>query len=112
MKVPHVEGLATHSAPESCGYIRKGVSEALTGECAGRDIEPRKRRLLRSADVVLSGGRQHRCHRYREMVSGSAWSKTPGTHGNSTHGTREIPCLALVDGTRVRAVNPKGVRRR
>ncbi len=32
----HVEGLATHDGPESCGRARKGVPEALTGVHAGR----------------------------------------------------------------------------
>ncbi len=31
MKVPYDEGLAAHIDPESCGYARKGISEALTG---------------------------------------------------------------------------------
>ena len=36
MKVPHVEGLADHSGPESCACVREEVCEALTGESAGR----------------------------------------------------------------------------
>ena len=31
MRVPYSEGLATHTDPESCVYIRKGMGEALTG---------------------------------------------------------------------------------
>jgi hypothetical protein len=31
MKVPYGEGLATHTAPESCTYAHKGICEALTG---------------------------------------------------------------------------------
>ena len=33
-------GLATHSGPESCGAARKGGVEGLTGERAGRVLEP------------------------------------------------------------------------
>ncbi len=66
MKEPHVEGLATHSGPESCGVSRKGGAEALTGVRAGRVLS-RERVDLREADVVGRGGRQHRTHRYREM---------------------------------------------
>lgn len=36
MKESHVKGLAAHSGPESCGGVRKGVVEALTGVRAGR----------------------------------------------------------------------------
>ncbi len=36
MKVPHVEGLASHNGPESCVGDRKGAGEALTGERAGQ----------------------------------------------------------------------------
>jgi hypothetical protein len=32
MEVPHGEGLASHTGPESCGYTREGIGEALTGE--------------------------------------------------------------------------------
>jgi hypothetical protein len=31
MKDPYGEELATHTGPESCVYIRKGIDEALTG---------------------------------------------------------------------------------
>ena len=36
MKESYVEGLATHSGPESCGDSRKGMAEALIGVRAGR----------------------------------------------------------------------------
>ena len=36
MKESYVEGLASHSGPESCGGARKGAAEALTGVRAGR----------------------------------------------------------------------------
>ncbi len=36
MKVPYVEGLASHVGPESCVHIREGAGEALTGVRAGR----------------------------------------------------------------------------
>ena len=32
----HIEGLATHGDPESCGQVREGLAEALTGAHAGR----------------------------------------------------------------------------
>jgi hypothetical protein len=36
MKESYVEGVAGHNGPESCGDVRKGVVEALTGVRAGR----------------------------------------------------------------------------
>ena len=42
MQELYIEGLATHDGPESCGGVREGVGEALTGVRAGRAIEPRK----------------------------------------------------------------------
>ena len=36
MKELHAEGSATHSDPESCVGVRKGVGEALTGAGIGR----------------------------------------------------------------------------
>ena len=36
MKESHGKGLASHTGPESCGDVREGGAEALTGERAGR----------------------------------------------------------------------------
>jgi len=41
MKESHSEGVANHTDPESCGETCEGLAEALTGEDAGRAIEPR-----------------------------------------------------------------------
>jgi hypothetical protein len=62
MKKSYESGLATHIDPESCGVIRKGDVEALTGERAGR-VFSRVRQLLRDADAVGASGRQHLVHR-------------------------------------------------
>lgn len=32
MREPHIEGVATHDDPESCGGVREGVGEALTAD--------------------------------------------------------------------------------
>ena len=58
MKEPHVEGLATHDDPESCGDAREGMAEALTGARAGWVLS-REIRQLQGADAVVRGGRQH-----------------------------------------------------
>ena len=59
MKEPYGEGLANHTDPESCGGVREDMAEALTGARAGRPLS-RESLLLRSADAVPHGGRQHR----------------------------------------------------
>ena len=50
MEELHVEGVATHNDPESCGWHREVSSEALTGASMGADIEPRK--YIPEADPV------------------------------------------------------------
>ena len=88
MQESDIEGVASHDGPESCGCIRKGASEALTGVRTGRDIEPRNK-PIRSADVVDMSGRPHDAQRQRELGVGSARSKTPSMCGNSMRENRE-----------------------
>ena len=113
MQEPYSEGLAIHTGPESCGHVREGMPEALTGVHAGRVLSRVSSYVtVRSADAVENVGRQYWRCRYREACSGSARSKTPGTCGNSLRRNWEIPCLALSgDGDKVRTVNPQGVMR-
>jgi hypothetical protein len=92
MKESYVEGLATHNGPESCGGSRKGMAEALTGVRAGR-VFSRESNSLRDADAVRRCGRPHRVHRYREVCSSPARSKTPCTYADTSFGNREIPGL-------------------
>ena len=110
MKVSDGEGLATHTGPESCGAVRKGSVEALTGERAGRAFS-RESTFLRSADAVGVVGRQHRQHRYREMLVGSARSETPCTYGSTSFGNREILRSPTADGAVGRVGKSKDVRR-
>src|SRR4051794_765833 len=90
MKVSCDEGIASHVGPESCGCVREGAAEALTGERAGRVLSP-ENLTLRSADVVLTDGRQQRVSRQREGQPHSAWSKTPRTHRSTSRGRRSLP---------------------
>jgi RNA-directed DNA polymerase len=111
MKESHVEGLATHDGPESCGVSRKGRAEALTGVRAGRAIEPRKK---------LSPG----CRRIRDMrkaalgaspardASGSCAVEDPGTYGNTSHENREVLGSPVTDGGAGRVGKSKDARRR
>jgi hypothetical protein len=116
MKVSYDEGPASHVGPESCVDDRKVGGEALTGEVWAGLLSPEN--LLRSADAVVTGGRQQRTSRQREGRSHSAWSKTPRTHRSTSQGrtplpfgSREIPDAAWVMA-QARAVNLKGERRR
>lgn len=111
MKESHVEGLATHDGPESCGASRKGSVEALTGVRAGRVLS-RERNLLRDADAVEVCGRLNRSYRYREMRPGPARSETPSTYGNTSHENREVLCSPAADGVVGRVGKSKDTRRR
>src|ERR1700752_970619 len=97
MEVSYVEDVANHNGPESCGAAREGGNEALTGERTGRVLSreihalPRKRQVLRDADVVEDGGRQYRVRRHREAQPDPARSETPSMYGNTLCGNREIP---------------------
>ena len=90
MKESHVEGVAAHNGPESCGVAREGYVEALTGETAGWVLS-REMLNVRGADAVEKSGRQHGAHRHGEVRVGPAWSETPCMPGHHPHGNREIP---------------------
>ena len=111
MKESYGEGPATHTGPESCGVVRKGGVEALTGVRAGR-VFSRERASLRAADAVGESGRPHRTHRHREMRSDPARSETPCTHGNTSHENREVLCSPTADGAAGRVGKSKDTRRR
>lgn len=122
------EELATHIGPESCegapgGIIpngsrrryREDTLEALTGETTGRAIEPRNRVILREADLLMAGGRQHQMHRLNgKGVSGSRAVEEPGHVVKlltRKPGDLGIDLTDLASG-QVRAWNPKGGRMR
>ncbi len=80
-------------------------------------MEPRKvnvvakRRLLRGADAVAVGGRQHRERRYGEALRDPARSETPSMHGSTLHGNREIPRSPVAEGVAGRIGKSEDVRR-
>ena len=111
MKESYGEGIATHAGPESCGVACKGGVEALTGVRAGQVLS-RESHLLRGADAVGEGGRQHPEPRYRERLWDPARSETLCTYGNTSHENREIPCSPTEDGFAGRVGKSKDVRRR
>ena len=110
MKESHSERLAIHTGPESCGVVREGNVEALTGERAGR-VFSRETLTLRNADAFRVGGRQNRTRRYREALPSSARSQTPGTHRSTSHGNREIPRSPKAEDSLGRIGKSKDVRR-
>ena len=85
MKVSYDEGLASHIGPESCGGVREGVVEALTGERAGWVLSS-EILIVREADALMSCGRLHRAKRQRELRTVPAESKTPGTRRSTSRG--------------------------
>lgn len=97
MKEPYSEGLASHAGPESCAVGRKAGREALTGVCAGRVLSLEKI-VVRGADAVFAGGRQHRAFRQGEKSTGPAWSETSRMHRTTSRENREIPGSPRADG--------------
>ena len=111
MKESYVEGLATHSGPESCVVAREGTGEALTGVRAGRVLSRERYEPFRGADLVKEQGRPHRLARYRECQQDPARSETPCMRPRTSCGNREVLRPAREDGALVRIGNPKGARR-
>ena len=111
MKESYGEGVATHTAPESCGAVRKDRVEALTGARAGR-VFSRERHFLWDADAVGESGRLHQAHRYRERRLGPTRSETPCTYEHTSRGSREVPWMPAADGAAGRVGKSKDVRRR
>lgn len=102
MKVLYIEGLANHIGPESCIGARKVAGEALTGERAGWVLSceinaPPQGGLLRGADVLEIGGRQHPERRYGKTLWDPARSKTPRMCGCTLLGNREIPLASVIE---------------
>jgi RNA-directed DNA polymerase len=105
MKESHDEGVASHIGPESCAMVRKDQGEALTGVRAGRvwsrenldalTGSPGSRRRLSRAEGNSGCIDSARCMR-------SLRGRRPrSTHGNTSHGNREIPWPPLEDGGRI-----------
>ena len=106
MRVLYGEDPASHTGPESWGFVRKGASQALTGESAGRVLSL-ENAVFGSADVVDVYGRQHLHARKGECVMDSPWSKTSSMRRSFIRGNREAPCLPEGDGPSGRVGNSK-----
>lgn len=79
VKVHYIEGVAIHDGPESCGYSREAMREALTGECTGQPLSCEILFLL-GADALGFGGRQYGQARYASACLDSTWSQDPGMY--------------------------------
>ena len=90
MRESDIEDLANRDGPEPCVVVREGGGEASVGVRAGRAIEPRNL-LVRGADAVLQGGRQHRRRRFREPSADPAGSENLCMRGISGRENREVP---------------------
>jgi hypothetical protein len=90
MRALYIEDLASHGGPEPCVGDLRGRSEALDRGACRRAMEPRNQ-LVRGADAVGPGGRQHHRSRYREWPVDPARSEnlacTRALHAEN----REIP---------------------
>jgi transposase len=89
VEVPREEGLANHLGPESCGGVREGAVEALTGVHVGRANERRK---TSSFGVLMVSSRQKAIWHaaYSRAAADSASSVEPGMRARLAHGNREI----------------------
>ena len=98
MEEPYTEGVATHGGPEPCVGDPRGRSEALDRGTHRPAIEPRNG-VNRGADVVMTGGRQHRWWRYARVAGGPREVGEP-VHVRTLH-AREPgdPTIALPPGT-------------
>ena len=109
MKESDIEDLANRDGPEPCVVVREVGGEASVGVRAGRGIEPRNL-LVRGADAVLQGGRQHRRRRFREPSADPAGSENLCMRGISGRENREVPgSPARLDGGAGRAGKAKAV---
>ncbi len=95
MRTLYIEGLATHDGPESCGRVRKGAAEALTGVRAGWGIEPRNHFFGVPTSYPLAEG-NIAGSAIRELPADPARSKNLCMHGVSMFENRESPRLPAV----------------
>jgi len=107
MKVSYGEELATHTGPESCVYIRKGVDEALTGGVRAGLLSRERYCKLQDADAVHKVEGNTGCTdiaRYSRVLCGQrprARTQAPCKGTGRSHAWPH---------SEARAVNPKGVR--
>jgi hypothetical protein len=101
MRESYGEGIASHTGPESCAVVCKGQGEALTGVRAGRVLsheiwESSGSRRRRSARKAIAGASLA-----RDAFAPCAVVDPESTHGNTSHGNREILWPPPEEGGRI-----------
>lgn len=86
----HIEGLATHNDPESCGHAREDVPEALTGAHAGR-VFSREIEFNFQVPRLFPGSKATPAlpARQGEAGPGAVDDKTPSMRGSTVRENRE-----------------------
>lgn len=103
--------LASDNVPESCGYDREVMLEALTGLCECQVLSPDKIHPDVHAVEERAWG-QHSCTRKGESVGGLAGSLTLSERTkDNLRENREILCFTSGAMPGVRIVNPYRERR-
>jgi hypothetical protein len=88
VEVLYSEGLAHHTAPESCATVREDRGEALTGVCVGWVLS-RERWFVQGADAVVLAEGTMDALAMRERVRPCV-VEDPSMRRSSLHGNREI----------------------
>jgi hypothetical protein len=109
MKDPYGEGLATHTGPESCVCIPKGIDEALTGGVRAGLLSRERCCKLQDADAV------HKVEGNTGCIDIARCSRV--LRGQKPRARTQAFCTGIGRShvwphNEVRAVNPKGVRQR
>ncbi|MGH3469884.1 MAG: hypothetical protein ACRDQF_19350 [Thermocrispum sp.] len=109
METLYTEGVATHGGPESCGDVREGVGEALTGVRAGWAMEPRNHD---SRVLTLSNGAEGNTvsSASRELLGDPARSENLCMYGAFMCENREVPWPPVAMVAAGRLENTKVVR--
>ena len=94
----HVEGLATHDDPESCGHDREVAPEALAGAHVGRVLSLEKEIVPGAQAVPEVEGNTWRTDKGK-VRPGLAWLSTPSMRGSTLRENRETLRPSTEDGT-------------
>ncbi len=91
MQVSYSEGVANHTAPESCGGIREDAGEALTGERIGQPLSRESHLSRTSTSLIRRKATRRGASAQAPRRSGVVGD--PGMCGRSLYGNREISRL-------------------
>jgi hypothetical protein len=111
----HIEGLATHDDPESCGHAREDVPEALTGAHAGRVLSRENEcsqvpRLFLEPKATLTApawrGATDLARSTRDPEH--AWKHHAREPGDPAHRSRRMALRTAVGSPRTEATDARG----